>query len=59
MVKMGSPSKDIDALAHSRKVLSSIERNPVVHNFVEGTDAKFDKLWDETLHGRHLPSFTP
>lgn len=51
MVKMGSPSKDKDNLMQSRKILNSVERNAVVHNFVEGTDRKYDKIWDETLHG--------
>lgn len=52
MVKMGSPSKDLDQFQHSRHVLSSIDHNPILHNFVEGADHKYDQLWDDTLHSR-------
>ena len=30
MVKMGSPSKDLDALKHSHKLLNSVKQNPII-----------------------------
>jgi hypothetical protein len=36
MVKMGSPSKDLDNKGHSKNVLKSVNENPVYHNRVRG-----------------------
>jgi hypothetical protein len=52
MVKMGSPSKDLDALKHSHKLLNSVSANPVLHNHVRGSDAIYDKNWENAINGR-------
>lgn len=36
MARMGSPSKDRDALKHSHRVLKSVSENPVLHNHLKG-----------------------
>ncbi len=43
MVKMGSPSKD-DSVhrKHSRHVLKSDLKTPILHNDVRGEDTQFD-----------------
>jgi hypothetical protein len=50
MVKMGSPSKDRNALQHSHKVLSKPSHNPVIHNHVRGFDQKYDNMWEDAMH---------
>ena len=56
MVKMGSPSKDKDALKHSHKKLrGAVDANPVVRNAVKYRDQHFDNMWEDTLAGRGFP----
>jgi len=52
MVKMGSPSKDKDALKQSKKVLARANQNPVLHNHVRGFDEKYDSMWEDAMHNK-------
>jgi hypothetical protein len=52
MVKMGSPSKDLDALKHSHKLLNSVKQNPIIHNNIRGLDQNYDEMWEDTINGR-------
>lgn len=52
MVRMGSPSKDKDALQHSNKLLHSVNKNPVLHNHVRGADPSYDQMWEDAVNGR-------
>ena len=54
MVKMGSPSKDLDALKHSHKLLNSVSANPVLHNHIRGSDTTYDRNWENAINGRSL-----
>ena len=54
MVKMGSPSKDKDALKHSHRVLKSVAENPVLHNHIKGQNVTYDQMWDDAMNGRNL-----
>lgn len=42
MVKMGSPSKDLDNKKHSKSLLKSVHDNPVIHNKVRGQIKPYD-----------------
>ena len=51
MVKMNSPSKDKDALKHSKRTLKDARENPVLHNDIRGQDLSFDDMWEQNVHG--------
>jgi hypothetical protein len=52
MVKMGSPSKDLDNKKHSKNVLKSTNENPVYHNNIRGQIKPYDELWEQVVHGQ-------
>lgn len=56
MVKMGSPSKDLDARRASRHQLAHADDCSVIVNRVDGTDNTFDNMWEDALHNKSSSS---